>query len=248
MIPYFSITHISFGSIAIQVWGFFAAIGFVLALFLSLRRADERKADKEIIWDVMTIGLLGMIAGGRILYFFSYRGDNIDALLDTHGGFSVAGGAIAAAAMAYAYLKYKKQDMRKILDILTPGAAVALISVRIGCFLLDEHVGKITGLPWAMEFTDGSFRHPVALYHILFLIFILIITQRLEKIRMKDGMLFLDFCILYAFFSFFADFFRCVDLNICDPRFRGLTGSQWIMLTLLISYPGLRKIIERRSV
>lgn len=229
MLPYFSFTETNLGALTLQVWGLFVAFGFISALMISLKEARKINIDKEIIWDVMIITLLGMIAGGRIFYVLSNPEKNITALADTHSGFSLMGGILLAGALSLVYLKIKKQNLKKIADLLIPGFIVSLILVRVGCFLVNDHIGKITTLPWGMAFTDGTMRHPVALYEMLFLVFLSGVIYRLKSKQKRDGYIFLVFAATYAIFRFGADFLRCDDLSFCDLRFYGLTLTQWVL-------------------
>jgi phosphatidylglycerol:prolipoprotein diacylglycerol transferase len=241
MIPYFAIRDIPLGSVTIQIWGLFVAVGFVAALIVSIFEARRKGVEEEIIWDVMTLALIGMIVGGRLAYFIISAQKNLAALADMHAGFSLVGGLALSALLGTIFLKYKKQNIRKVLDILVPGTVIALILTRVGCFLVGDHIGKITSLPWAMGFADGSFRHPVALYHIVFLLAIFFIIGRNRSKGNADGYIFYYFCVLYAALGFLADFSRCSDLSFCDAHFIGLTATQWILFAFLISLPWTKK-------
>jgi len=230
MLSYFSFTEINLGALTLQVWGVFVALGFVAALAISLKEARKARLADETVWDVMIISLAGMIVGGRIFYFLSSPEKSVAVLTGVHGGFSLAGGVALTGVLSLLYLKNKKRDFKKVFDILTPGFVVALIFVRLGCFLIGDHIGKITTLPWGMEFADGTLRHPVASYEILFLIFLSGVIYELKSKRKRDGHIFLAFIASYAIFRFGADFLRCDDLSFCDARFYGLTLTQWVLL------------------
>jgi len=234
MIPYFSINEIKLAGLTLQAWGLFVSLGILAALGISLRKARAEGIRENLIWDVIIISLLGMIAGGRIFYLLDSP-ENSLAPLNAHNGFSLIGGAVMAGILSFIYLKNRKVDFRRIYNLLIPGIIVALILTRIGCFLVGDHIGKITGLPWGREFADGSIRHPIALYHIVFLTAIYFIIAKIEKNPPKKKQLFMIFCFLYAFFRFFTDFFRCNDLNFCDRHFNDLTVTQWAMLAFTIS-------------
>ncbi len=232
MLPYFMLNEVSIGGITVQVWGLFVALGFLAALIFSLKEARKEQINEEIIWDVMILALLGMIAGGRIFYLLAYSENGYEPWFNVHSGFSLAGGAIAAGIMVFLYLKRKKSDTVKVFNLLTPGFVIALIFVRIGCFLINDHIGRPTALPWGIISVDGVLRHPVVLYEILFLIGILPIILKERKNEQK-GMAFLLFANLYAVFRFLEDFLRCGDLSFCEKRFMFLTATQWILLLFL---------------
>ena len=241
MISFLPISEIRIGAVVLQTWGVFVALGFVSALFLSLREARRRRIEEGAVWDAMIIALLAMIVGGRLLYFCLDADRDVSVLIDPHGGFSLMGGAMAAGALLYLYLARRRQDVGKFMDAMTPGIVVALILVRVGCFLVNDHVGAVTTGPLAVRYIDGTLRHPVALYHILFLVAIYAIIAKVKAKRNRNGYLFFSFCRLYAALGFFADFSRCHDLGVCDPHLYGLTAAQWLLLLFLAASGYIKK-------
>lgn len=232
MIPYFSLSSIQVGPIALQMWGLFASLGVLFSLFISLNRAKKIDIDKEVIYDTFLIALIAFIAGAKMFYIiFSAEKDISVSGLISGGGFSFLGGAIFSGVTVFSYLTYKKVDVLKIADILTPGFAVALIFIRIGCFLVYDHIGSITDLPWGIAYSDGSVRHPVSLYLLLGNIVIFWIIWYLEKRKtgLAKGAIFFISLALYSAFRFIFDFTRCADLGVCDARYFGLTYTQLLL-------------------
>ena len=193
MIPYFSFQEINLGIITIQVWGLMTSIGFLGALFLSLKEAEKKDIDKDDIWNVMILSLIGMIVGSKIFYTLSNfkECDNLTEIFNLNFGFSFLGGALFAGILLFIYAKYKKINFWKLADVITPGAIVAIIIVRIGCFLIYDHLGKITDLPWGRIYLDGTVRHPVILYHLTSALAIFFIVWYFKKRHLKNGLLFL---------------------------------------------------------
>ena len=64
----------------------------------------------------------------------------------------------------------KKMDFWHLADIFAPAAALGIAIGRLGCFLINDHQGAPTNLPWGILWPDGVARHPVALYEILAMI------------------------------------------------------------------------------
>lgn len=232
MIPYFSFNTIHAGPVSLQVWGLFASLGVMFSLFISLDKAKKIGIDKEVIYDSFIIALFAFIVGAKMFYiiFSAERGIPVSGLI-SGGGFSFLGGAMFSAAIVFSYLTYKKMDVLKIADILTPGLAVALIFIRIGCFLVYDHVGSITDLPWGIAYSDGSVRHPVSLYLLFGNVVIFCIIWYLEKRkpRLTAGAIFFIFIALYSVSRFTFDLTRCADLGICDARYFGLTYTQLLL-------------------
>ncbi|MCK4799974.1 prolipoprotein diacylglyceryl transferase [Candidatus Parcubacteria bacterium] len=237
MIPYFTFQEIDLGIITIQVWGLMAFLGFLFALFFSIKEGKRNGIDEENIWDVMIFSLIGVIVGSRIFYvILNFREFNnlIDVLnVYNDGGFSFLGGIIVASILIYIYSKIKKINIYKLADTLVFGTVVAITITRLGCFFIYDHPGKITNLPWGRLYIDGIARHPVALYHIIGGIIVLCLIQHFKKKHLKEGVLAILFLFFYSFLRFFLDFFRCSDLEICDSNYLSLTYTQWILLMII---------------
>ena len=246
MIPYFIFDKIIINGLTIYVWGLMASIGFLAALIISLKEAKRIKIDKEIVWDLILIVLLGIIIGSRGCYVFWHWGEFENNLAKIfflwEGGLSSAGGMILAGAAGALYVKYKKLNFWEIADLLTPGIIGAIFFSRVGCFLVGSHLGKITNLYWGREYFDGTTRHSVALYFAIGALVLFLIIWYLRRELKKDGLLFLIFIVGYLITSFLIDFTRCDDiLLICENRFYGLTYSQWVFLVLLFPAMGMLK-------
>ena len=236
MIPYFVFDKIILGDLTIYAWGLMASLGILLALLISLREANKKNVNKQIVWDLILIILLGGITGSRgayILWHWNEFEENfIKIFFLWEGGLSSIGGIILAALLALWYVKRKKLNLWKTADLLTPGIISAVFFTRIGCFLIYDHVGRITNLPWGRLYFDGTIRHPVILYHIISCAIIFFIACYLKTKRLKNGILFLISVSCYIIFRFSLDFLRCSDLIICNSRFLYLTHTQWILIGL----------------
>lgn len=242
MIPGLYFSQLSLGFLNLQVWGLLVSLGFLSALLISLKEAEKKNINPEIIWNLMILALLGMAFGGKLFYIAFGLISSGDISFSFNSGFSFVGGALLAGISVFLYLKLSRQDWKKISDLLVVGFIVSLIFARIGCLLISDHIGKITTLPWGMQYIDGTVRHPIALYHILFLSLILLIIKKLQKRKSADGFLFFSFLSLYSFFRFVTDSSRCSDLAICDAHFWGLTVTQWILAPIFfISLLEVRK-------
>lgn len=250
MIPYFTFTQIHLGPVTIQVWGLMVSLGFLFALFLFLREVKKKNIQnlaRENIWDIMIIALVGMVVGGRALYVIFNFGEfeNLTEIFYLqNGGLSLIGGVAISAITVCIYARIKKIDIWKLADILIQGAVAALLFARVGCFLIYDHIGEITDLPWGRLYIDGTIRHPVILYHIISCIIILLIIRYFKTRQLKKGALFLTGVFCYLIFRFALDSLRCSDLAICDSRYLNLTYTQWILLATVpfVIYLLLKKI------
>lgn len=235
MIPYFSLNDIQVGPVSLQVWGFFVSIGILFALFMSLKRAKKFGIEKEIVYDIFFIALIAMIIGSKLFYilFSPESGISVGEFF-SGGGFSFSGGMIFSIAAILFYLKLKKINVLEFADLLAPGLVISLIFIRTGCFLVYDHVGSATDLPWGIGYLDGSVRHPVSLYLMFGNIVIFFIIWYLEKRKtvLSSGVIFFVFLALYSILRFALDFTRCSDLEICEARFFGFTYTQLLLLAI----------------
>ncbi|MCK5490903.1 MAG: prolipoprotein diacylglyceryl transferase [Candidatus Pacebacteria bacterium] len=235
MIPYFSFSEISIGLITFQVWGLMASLGFLGVSFLFLKEARKKDINGDYIWELLPLLIIAMIVGAKVFYIIS----NFDVLQDeknlilSNGGFSLIGGIFFAGIVFYFYTKLKKINFYKLTDVFVPGAILAIIIIRVGCFLVYDHIGQITTLPWGRVFLDGTIRHPVILYHIASGLVIFLIICYLKTRQTKEGFLSFVFVFYYVVSRFLIDFFRCDDSSFCDSRYAGFTYTQWIILFFL---------------
>jgi len=236
--PYFSYLQINLGSITLYTWGLFLGLAFFIAFFLFSKEASKKNlAQEKIFWLAIFILLAGIISA-RLFYviqFPYYLYHPLKILEFSNGGLTFYGGVVGASLAGWIYIKKNKLDFWQIADILAPITALGIFIVRIGCFLINDHQGSITGLPWAIEWPDGTFRHPVALYlslNGLFMFWALLFLK--DKLK-KPGQLFIIFLFCYSVSRFVLDFFRSSNTYLSDPHYLNLTISQWISMFVLLA-------------
>jgi phosphatidylglycerol:prolipoprotein diacylglycerol transferase len=97
-------------------------------------------------------------------------------------------------------------------DLMVYPLILAMIIGRIGCFLAgldDGTYGIPSNLPWAINFGDGTRRHPTNLYEILFWIILWLVLKAIEKKhRFADGAKFKVFLSSYLMFRFLDEFIK----------------------------------------
>ncbi len=98
-------------------------------------------------------------------------------------------------------------------DLFTLPIILGIIIGRIGCFLAgikEFTYGKETDFWFTMDLGDGIYRHPIALYEIVFLVLFFILLKRMMKVpnRFKSGTFFKIFMISYFAFRFCIEFLK----------------------------------------
>lgn len=121
-------------------------------------------------------------------------------------------------------------------DLFTLPIIFGIIVGRIGCFLAgvkEFTFGKETNSFLGMDLGDGLTRHPIALYEVVFLIFLFIGIKRLQapSSQLEPGTSFKVFMLSYFGFRFCIEFLK--------PNtffFLGLSSIQILCLICFVYY------------
>jgi phosphatidylglycerol---prolipoprotein diacylglyceryl transferase len=239
MIPYHVYDIINLGFIEISIWGLFVSLGFLLAILFLFFEARKKKFDINILPDLALGALISSFLGARILYVFndfSYFFHNpIDIFKIWEGGLAWYGGVAGAIIFGYFYTRKKKISFWQLTDSVAPALALGEFVGRIGCFMVHDHLGRLTNVPWAINYY-GEMRHETAMYSSLlgFLLFVFLLLIRKVKKFQKPGYISSFYMILYGAITFFIYGLRSVDLPFSDPFWGPLRPSQYFSLLLLI--------------
>lgn len=231
------------GPVTLYSWGLFLGLAFLIGYWFALKEIKKQGIDHEkYLWLVIYIfigGLLGARLGYVLQFPQKYFSDLLEILNFGTGGLAFYGGLFGGLMAGWLYFwkfgfqKYgdraSKPDFWQIADILAPAIALGIFIGRIGCFLIHDHQGIITNLPWALEWPDGILRHPVAAYLSLNGLLMFLVLCSLRNRFKKPGQLFIIFLIWYGLSRFVLDFAR-----LGDPQYFGLFINQWVSLVVLL--------------
>jgi len=213
-------TLFAIGSLPIQSYGIMVAIGFLLAVYVAIRRAKKRDIPSQFIFNLSLYVLISGFVGARIFNILQHirSYDSLsDALRIWEGGLTYYGGFVFASLVGFLYLRSKKLPIVEVLDVIAPSLALVEGIGRIGCFLAGCCYGKPTDLPCGVTFpensltrilTDSQKVHPTQLYSTVILFGIFIILIVLQRFMKFSGQLFLSYLIMYSIYRFSVDFFR----------------------------------------
>lgn len=121
-------------------------------------------------------------------------------------------------------------------DLFTLPIIVGLIIGRLGCFLAGTNeftYGIVTNSFFGMSLGDEYLRHPIALYEIVFLVFLFSFITSLSKKKntLENGMLFKIFMIIYFSFRFCIEFLKPNPFLVL-----GLSTIQFLCIICMIYY------------
>ena len=236
-----SFAHISIGPLTLNFYGLMYALAAVVAVFFTHFVAQRRNVDisRTDIADIVFWTMIGGVLGGRLAYVlvynFSYYMSHlskIPAVWD--GGMSIHGGLVGGGIALFLIIKKQKRSFSETVDLFMPALALGLAFGRVGNFVNMELPGRITDVPWGMDFGDGENRHVSSLYaagkDILLSGILLVLVL---FIRPQPGVVTACFFLLYGVFRFVVEFFREPDPQIGFLLF-GFSMGQWLSVAVFL--------------
>ncbi len=152
------------GAVLVPAYGAMAALGVLLALWLTLRTARVCGVNPNHLWNLCILALFVAIAGSRLLLVilnWTIVRAHPAWLLNLamiHHPLLAAIGACLALAVALVYARAMKLPVARTADALAAPLALALACEQIGALLAGSGYGTETSVPWAVIYT-----HPLAL-------------------------------------------------------------------------------------
>src|SRR6266480_1766729 len=150
-------------------YGLAYVLAFVSSYLVFLWLAKRGYADlpPQKVCDFITgCALFGVIVAGRLGYVFFYKpemlGEPLSLLRVWEGGMSSHGGMFGLLAFTFYYAHRHKISWTNLGDNLVVTAPIGLFFGRCANFINGELYGRITNLPWAMQFPKELLDHPAA--------------------------------------------------------------------------------------
>ncbi len=254
-------------------YGLMLFIGFMTAAVLAARRAEREGLSSEVIWDLASWIFIPGILGARLFYLIQY-GDKvfgdvpmaqwpIAALNLSQGGIVLYGALLGGAAGYFTFCHLRQIRPLGLADIIVPSVFIGIGFGRIGCFLNGCCYGRITTLPWGVEFPSDSSTfasmvqkhlieesaactpplHPTQIYSSIDGFMIAMITSWYFGHRRRNGEVLAVALVIYPMTRF------CMELLRADEGGKfgtTLTISQWISILLFLFNIGFMIYLSRR--
>ncbi len=203
----------------------------IIIIYFVLKKEKIGKTKIYFDLDKLMFYLMGGIfLGGRLgyalFYNFNYYFQNPTKIFNPFSfnsegihfeglyGMSYFGGLVGALIAGFIFARRNKLDFFSLADLVAPVIPLGYFFGRVGNFLNGELFGRITTMPWGMNFGDGVLRHPSQLYEAagegILLFFIL---NYLKKRSFFSGHLLLFYIFFYSIIRFILEFFRQPDLQ-----------------------------------
>lgn len=195
--------------------------GFYLSFFIT--KKDYKEIDTDILYDVITVAILGGFVCARLYYClvnYGYYSQNLAEIFNfRQGGLAIHGGLIGGVLFGSIYAYIKKYPILKLLDIFAYGLLLAQAVGRWGNFFNNEAFGlparhfigvfipetsRISGYEFYKYF------HPTFLYEsILNILALLVLYFVVRNVKNRfDGLIFAGYLILYSIIRFLIEGLR----------------------------------------
>lgn len=246
---------LSIGPFEIRYYALAYLLGAIFTYFLLRKLAKERNLkieDREIL-DFVAYTLLSIIIFSRVFYILFYNlpyfiSNPAEMLAIWHGGLSFHGGLIGAIFSGVYFSKKWKLNFWELADIVVIPVAICLFLGRIGNFINGELYGRLTSVPWAVKFKNiEGYRHPSQLYEAAKNLFMFAVLYAIRNKKLKQGVMFSLFIVMYGALRFSIEFFREPDPQIGFVIWNLTTGQLLSIAMILAGIPMLLYFSRRKK-
>jgi phosphatidylglycerol:prolipoprotein diacylglycerol transferase len=230
--PFSDPVAIHLGPLSVRWYGLAYMMGLLLG-WLYMRRLCENErlwggpspmkpyqADDFLFW-----ATLGTVLGGRLGFFLLYEPsmfltNPLQFFRIWEGGMAFHGGLLGVGLAIYLFARHNNIPVRALMDLSAAAVPFGLLFGRLANFVNGEIYGRLTDLPWAVEFPQSVLakgdlpgpRHPTQIYEALlegvamFLIVRYFTHRRLAFL--SPGLATGVFLICYGAFRIFAEYYK----------------------------------------
>ncbi len=207
------------------------AAGFAVYRWERARRGDALTDERR--WVVIAAAAVGALVGARALGLLEQAprlGLHWSQVMQP-GGKTIVGGLLGGWS-AVEVAKKVAGVRSRTGDLFAVPLCVGIAVGRLGCFfagLADDTYGKVTTLPWGVDFGDGVRRHPTQLYEFLFLMVLAVALWRWQRRPHVEGQVFRGFLAAYLGWRLVEDFLKP------QPVVAGMNWIQWACVVGLVA-------------
>jgi phosphatidylglycerol:prolipoprotein diacylglycerol transferase len=201
------------GSLAITSFGVMVALGAALGLLVLRREMARARLDVGKGTDTALVGVLGGLAGAKLLYVAEHWAEPLADTLFSRGGMSWFGGFTGGVAAGLVMIAWQRLPLMATLAAAAPGLALGQAVGRIGCLLVGDDYGRPTSLPWGLAFPQGlpptlERVHPTQIYEAVFLLPLAAALVGMRRHGASDRAVFGTYLLAAGSLRFLIEFVR----------------------------------------
>ncbi len=259
----FSPIAFKIGSISVHWYGIMYVLALLSALYVAkwLVKHDKLPITEKELDNYFIYVEIGVILGARLGYVVFYDPHTsyylmhpwqifnpfMDGRFVGISGMSYHGAVLGFLLGSYLFAKRYKKDFWLLLDIAAVAIPLGYIFGRIGNFLNQRLIGRVTDVPWGI-YVDGVLRHPSQLYEAFlegFLVFIILFIYR--KHKKFNGELIILYGMLYGIARFIAEFYRQPDIQLGFLCCGWMTMGEILSVVMMIVSFGFYLFMKRKN-
>jgi len=225
--------------IDIQWYAIIITSAMMLGIYLIIKNGEKQGFIGDNLLDLTLIALPLAIVCARAYYvifnFDLYQDHLIDVFNIRQGGMAIHGGLLGGFLGGYLVAKYRKMNVLKTMDLISPYLILGQAIGRWGNYINQEAHGGPTDLPWGIM-VDGIRVHPTFLYESIWNIAVFIILIKIGKNKKFEGQIAGLYLILYSVGRFFIEGLRTDSLMVGPFRTAQLISILFIALGLSLMY------------
>jgi phosphatidylglycerol:prolipoprotein diacylglycerol transferase len=227
------------GSFDITSFGAMVALGAVFGILLLRSEMVRSGLDGGKGIDAALVGVLGGLAGAKLLYVVEHWAEPLSDTLLSRGGMSWFGGLTGGVVAGLVMVAYARLPLMTVLSAAAPALAVGQAVGRIGCFLVGDDYGRPTSLPWGIAFPQGlpptmDRVHPTQLYEFTLLLGIAGVLMWLRRRGTADRAVVAWYLVLAGGMRFLIELVRVNQVVVA-----GLTTAQLFSVAMVLFGVGL---------
>lgn len=239
MIPNWYFPVLQLGPLPVYVWGLFVAFGFLIATFLTSRRAPRDGFSRNDVWDGALWLLVGGFLGARLLYVVEfwgfYAGQPLEIFALWRGGLSSFGGFLGAVVALAWFVRRRQIPFRRYADLLAIHLPLGWFIGRFGCYSIHDHAGLPCTGALCVPFPDGSRRLDMGLIDGVGTLAVWFVMLAVARRQLRPGERTAALAIAYGIQRFALDFLRAgVGVDAGTPKYLSLTLAQYGSIALVV--------------
>jgi phosphatidylglycerol:prolipoprotein diacylglycerol transferase len=221
------------GSFEITSFGVMVALGAALGILLLRRELIRAGLDGAKGVDAALVGVLGGLAGAKLLYVAEHWAEPLSSTLLSRGGMSWFGGFTGGVLAGLVMVWRQRLPLMAVLAAAAPAMALGQAVGRVGCLLVGDDYGRPTTLPWAIAFPEGlppttDRVHPTQVYESAALVALTVVLVRLRRRGAADRTVFGTYLLAAGGLRFLIELVR---VNVVIAL--GMTTAQLFSLALM---------------